>query len=98
MPVPRAKKKRKDKRVVMTAARVRATKTEALAQCFILVAAYMMDEMESPAEEILRLWDGVTRYAGAVDNRLITMGKVCKILSDYTGLDVRWNGTFSGKG
>ena len=92
MPVPKAKKKRKDKRVLMTQAQWRATKAEALGQCFLLVACYLMEEMDKPAEEICELWDGVARYSEAVDQKLITMTKVCKILSDYTGTDVRWNG------
>lgn len=92
MAVPKAKRKRKDKRVVMTRAKWREVKAEALGQCFILVGAYMMEEMEKPAEEICALWDGVARYSEAIDKKLITLNKVCKILSDYTEMDIHWNG------
>lgn len=91
MAVPKAKK-RKDKRVVLTQAKVREIKAEALGQCFILVAAYMMEEMDKPADEICELWDGVARYADAVDQKLITMSKVCQILSDHTEMNIKWNG------
>ena len=94
MAVPKAKK-RKNKTVTMTRAKWRETKAEALGQCFILVAAYLMEDMKAPAEEILQLWDGVARYAEAVDQKLITMSKVCKILSDYTGMEIRWNGIYN---
>lgn len=98
MPAPRAKKKREGKKTVLTASQYRAMKTEALGQCFLLTAAYLMEEMEKPAEEICELWDGVARYAEAVDKKYITMERVCKILSEHTGLDVHWNGTFNRKG
>jgi hypothetical protein len=81
----------KDKRVTITPRKLQEIKTEAIGQTFLLVAAYLMDELNYEEDKILELWDGVSRYSDAIKNKDITMYKVCKILEEHTGMKVRWN-------
>lgn len=57
----------------------------------ILFAAYLMDELDYNEDRILSVWDGVSRYAEAIQNKDITMKKVCEIVNAHTGLNIRWN-------
>ena len=57
----------------------------------ILTIAYLMDELSYDEDKCLAIWEGVARYAEAVDGKLITMQKVCDIINNATGLQIRWN-------
>lgn len=81
----------KDKRITITPRKLQEIKTEAIGQTFLLVAVYLMDEVGYKEDKILEIWDGITRYADAVQNKVITMNRVCKILEEHTGIKVRWN-------
>lgn len=82
----------RDKRITITPRKLQEIKTEAIGQTFLLVAAYLMDELEYSDEKIVELWGGVSRYADAVKSKDITMNKICKIIEEHTGMKVRWNG------
>lgn len=82
----------RDKKTTFTARKLEEVKKEAVGQTFLLVAAYLMDELDYDEKKILDLWDGITRYSEAIDKKLLTMGKVCYIIEKHTGLKVRWNG------
>lgn len=82
----------RDKRITITPRKLQEIKTEAIGQTFLLVAVYLMDELNYEEDKILELWDGVSRYADAIKTKTISMHKVCKILEEHTGMKVRWNG------
>ena len=78
------------KKVEMTPRKVEQLAREASAKAMILFAGYLMDDQDFDAERICEVWDGVTRYAEAIDNKLITLSKVCEIINEHTGLNIRW--------
>ena len=41
-------------------------------------------------ERIMDFWERITRYAGGVDKKLISMHFVTKVLREHVGLDVHW--------
>ena len=84
-------KPRKNKKVELTPRKVKEIKTEALGQAMILTLGYLMDEMDYDPDALLGVWEGVVRYAEAVDSKLISMQKVCDIINKSTGLNIRWN-------
>lgn len=85
------KAKRKNKKVELTPRKIQAIKTEALGQAMVLIIAFLMDELNYDADACVEIWNGVTRYAEAVDSKLITMQKVCDIINEHTGLGIKWN-------
>ncbi len=84
-------KPKKNKKVELTPRKVQEIKVEAMGQAMILTIAFMMDELNFDDEKCLEIWEGVARYAEAVDSKLITMNKICKIINEHTGLNIRWN-------
>lgn len=82
----------RNKKIEITPHKLDEIKKEAIGQTYLLVAAYLMDELKYSDDKIIELWDGITRYADAVRNKDISMRKVCAILEEHTGLKVRWNG------
>lgn len=81
----------KQKKVMMTPHKVEEIKREAIGQTYLLVAAYLMDELGYSEDKILEIWGGITKYADAVRDKDITMKHICKILEEHTGMKVRWN-------
>lgn len=84
-------KQRKNKKVELTPRKVQEIKVEAMGQAMILTIAYLMDELGYDDERCVAVWEGVARYAEAIDDRLISMRKVCDIINKATGLNIRWN-------
>lgn len=78
------------KKIELTPRKIDEIAKEASAKAMILFAAYLMDDEDFNAERICEVWDGVTRYADAVDKKLISLDKVCGIINNYTGLKIRW--------
>ncbi len=81
----------RDKKITMTPRKVEEIKRQAIGQTYILCACYLMDELDYSEDKILEVWDGIARYADAIKSKDITMNRVCKILSEHTGMNVRWN-------
>lgn len=81
----------RDKKKTLTPRKIQEIKTEAMGQAMILTIAYLMDELSYDEDKCLAVWEGVARYAEAVDDKLITMQKVCDIINNATGLQIRWN-------
>ena len=81
----------RNKKVMLTPRKVEDIKLEAIMQTMLLAASYLMDELDYSEDRLLAFWAGVTRYSQAVKDHDITMNKVCLILKEHTGLEVRWN-------
>lgn len=81
----------KYKKVEITPKKLQAIKMEAIGQTMVLTIAYLMDELGYDEDRCLDVWDGVARYADAIDEKLITMNKICDIINEHTGLNIRWN-------
>lgn len=79
------------KKVEITPRKLQELKKEIAGQTMILTLGYLMDDMDYDAERLIGVWDGLTRYATAIENHLITLNKVCDIIKDNTGLEIRWN-------
>lgn len=58
----------------------------ATARALILAASYLMDDFEYDPDAILDFWDGISRYAEAIDQKLISIQKVTQIIEEHTGL------------
>lgn len=81
----------RDKKITVTPKKLDEIRKEVLGQSMILFAAYLMDEFDYDEDKIIALWDGVSRYAEAIQNKDITMRKICEIVNAHTGMNIRWN-------
>ena len=79
------------KKVEITPKKLEDIKKDVAGQTLILVIGYMMDEMDYDADHLIDIWNGVSRYAEAVDSKLISLNKVCDIINQNTWLGIRWN-------
>ena len=59
---------------------------KATARALILAASYLMDDFGYDPDQILDFWDGVARYADAIDQKIISIRTVTKIIEEHTGL------------
>lgn len=82
----------KYKKITITPRKLDEIRTEILGQAMILHIAYLMDELGYDEQKCLEVWDGVSRYSEALKTKTITMHKVCAIINEHTGLNIRWNG------
>lgn len=82
----------KYKKITITPRKLDEMRTEILGQAMILHIAYLMDELGYDEQKCLDVWDGVARYSEALKTKTITMHKVCQIINEHTGLNIRWNG------
>lgn len=78
---------KKHKNVVMSKTAVRKLEEDVTKKILILSAAYLMDEFDYSEDAICDYWDGLTRYVDAIDQKLITLDKVCAIIQEHTGLE-----------
>jgi hypothetical protein len=96
----KAKPNKARKRYILTKKDMANVKTDIVRQVMILAATVYMDEylvdeehecyVEDAGEKVLEFWERITRYAGAVDEKLISIQRVTKILSEGTKLDIHW--------
>ena len=78
------------KKIELTPRKIEELAKDASAKAMILFAAYLMEDEDFTPERICEVWEGVTRYSMAVDDKLITLKKVCDIINEHTGLNIRW--------
>ena len=81
----------KYKKVEITPRKLDEIKQDVAAQTMLLMTAYLMDEWDYNEDKIVDVWSGVSRYAEAVNTKLITLDKVAQIIEEHTGLKVRWH-------
>lgn len=79
------------KKIEITPKKLAEIKNDVTGQTLILVLGYLMDDMNYDPDNLLGVWEGVTRYAEAVNTHLISLNKVCDIINEHTGLGIRWN-------
>lgn len=81
----------RNKKIEITPRKLQDIRQDVVGQTMILTLAYLMDDEDFDNDRLLGVWDGVTRYASAIDSHLISLNKVCDIINDSTGLKIRWN-------
>lgn len=81
----------KYKKIEVTPRKLQEIKNDVTGQTLILTLGYLMDDMDYDPESLLGVWEGVTRYAEAVNTHIISLQKVCDIINEHTGLGIRWN-------
>ena len=80
--------KKKQKAVMMSKTKMYELEKETLYKVLVLSAGYLMDEFDYSDEAIIDYWDGIIRYFGAIDQKLITLDKVRNIIEEHTGLKI----------
>ena len=83
--------KSKYKKIEVTPRKLEEIKKDIAGQTMILTLGYLMDDMEYDPDKLIEVWDGLTRYAEAVNSHIISLNKVCDIINENTGLTIRWN-------
>ena len=68
---------------------VKKMETEIWEKCLILSAAYLMDEMDYNEDKVVDYFTSMTKYLEAIDDHLLTMDKVCEIIKEHSGVDIR---------
>lgn len=74
------------KTITISRQQLRKHDDEIAVKMIILSAAYLMDEMDYDEDRIIDYWNGLTRYADAIDKKLITIRQVNDIIEQKTGL------------
>lgn len=78
--------------LVITERDLKKIKTDISHRTLVLVTAWTMDELDYDEDKIIEMWDGISRWADAIDHKkLIKLETVCDIISEHTGLKLRWN-------
>ena len=89
MSVPRARKPKST--VTLTRKDLERFQVDQIQKAFILTAAYLMDDFNYDPEQLVDFWEGVVRYADAIDSKLISLQKVTEIIEEHTGLKLgKW--------
>jgi len=69
---------------------IRKAKEDAVGKCLTILVAALMDEYDLEREDINKVIDRFSRYSEAVDEHLITVKQVAKIIEEQTGVVVKW--------
>lgn len=77
---------KKQKTITISKTQLQRHDNEVVQKMIILSAAYLMDEMDYNEDKIIAYWDGLTRYADAISEKLITVRQVNDIIEQHTGL------------
>lgn len=86
MSVPKARKPKTH--VTLTQKDIMKIREEATARALVLATAYLMDDMDYDEDRLLDFWDGVARYANAIDTKLISIRTVTDLIEEHTGLSL----------
>lgn len=81
----------KYKKTEITPRKLEEIKRDISGQTMIPTLAYLMDDEDFDEDRLIGVWDGLSRYAEAVNSHLISLNKVCDIINESTGLSIRWN-------
>ncbi len=79
----------KDKRVTLTAAQLRREKEESTEKALVLFIAAAMDEFDWTEDDVQRFSVRLERYGKAVMNKVISLEKVCDIIHEIMGIEIR---------
>lgn len=82
--------KKKPKAVVMSKTAVKELESYIAKKMVVLSMAYPMDEFSYDKEALCDFYDGLERYLNAIDEKLITIKAVEKIIREHCGIDIRW--------
>ena len=70
----------------MSKTKLRKLEDETAAKMIMLSAAYLMDEFDYDEDRIVAYWEGLTHYAEAIKEKLISVQQVAQIIKARTGL------------
>ena len=88
------KPKSKKKPVTLTQSQLKKMSKElsdeAVTRALTLFLAYMMEEDGITIEKLCDIVDGINRWGEAVDDHLITINQVAKIIEEHTGVELIW--------
>lgn len=77
---------KKQKQVTISKTKLRKFEEETAAKMIMLSAAYLMDEFDYNEDQLIAYWEGLTRYAEAIDQKLISVRQVAQLIEEHTGL------------
>lgn len=90
----RYKKPKKKKPITLTQSQLKRMakelSDEAVTRALTLFLAYMMEEQDFDLERLCDCVDGINRWASAVDDHLITIRQVARIIEEHTGVEITW--------
>lgn len=86
MSVPKARKPKTH--ITLTQRDITRIREEATARALVLATAYLMDDMDYDEDRLLDFWDGVARYADAIDTKLISINTVTQLIEEHPGLSL----------
>ena len=86
MSVPKARKPKTH--ITLTQRDITRIREEATARALVLATAYLMDDMDYDEDRLRDFWDGVARYADAIDTKLISINTVTQLIEEHTGLSL----------
>lgn len=66
--------------------------TLAMRKAFVIMMGYMMEDPQFDCDEdkITEYFNGVERYAQAIEDHFITLHKICEIIKEKTGIEIGW--------
>ena len=73
----------------MTDKQIKKLEDEAWKKCAILTTAYVMDELGYDEDKIMDFHDHLDKWIDAIDEHLITIDQVCKIIEEHTGIKIK---------
>lgn len=81
--------KKKPKTMVMSKTAVADLERHVARKMVVLSLAYLMDEFDYDREAIVAFYEGLERYLNAIDQKLITINQVEKIIKENCELEVK---------
>lgn len=87
------KKRKKQVRIELTEKKLNRIKDEitnkVTGQALLLVTAFCAEEYNLDDDGVIELWDSLSRWSEAINDHLITLKTVQKIVEDHTGTQIR---------
>ena len=63
---------------------------KAVKRTLIMVAAYLMEELDWDDDRLCEFYDAIVRWCDAVDKHWISIDQVIKIINEKTGATIKW--------
>ena len=83
-------KKPKQEKYTLTKKQVKAMCKEQVEKAFLLMATAAADELDLDDDKLIAIAQRSARYAEYIDEHIIRLNEVSKILENKTGIKWRW--------